>query len=102
NSVYPLFTEVGLKSLVYENASIQLFPNPAKQNVRVQFEVQNGSTKIELMNLQGVVLFSKELNGLTKGKHEMQLNLDQLNLSTGIYFIQLNNGNTFVSKKLIV
>jgi hypothetical protein len=104
NSVYPLFTAVGLSKPVNETANaINLFPNPSKENVKIRFNTNEGNkAQVELINIQGAVLFSKELNNLSKGKHEMQLNTGSMNIAPGVYFIRVKTNGGMVSEKLIV
>lgn len=103
NSVNPLFVAVGLQNVKPKAETfVNVFPNPAKQNVKIQFHSQTGNSKIELMNMQGLTLFEKNLSGLPKGKHELQLNLEQMNLSSGIYFIKISTDNSMLTEKLII
>ncbi|HEY1038219.1 MAG TPA: T9SS type A sorting domain-containing protein [Bacteroidia bacterium] len=103
NSVFPIENAVGLANLnPAKETAVSVFPNPAKQNVKIQFVTQDGNAGIELINAQGSSVFSKELKALAKGKHELQVDLDQLNLVAGVYLVRIITEHSSEIKKLIV
>ncbi|MBK6833643.1 MAG: T9SS type A sorting domain-containing protein [Bacteroidetes bacterium] len=88
NSVYPLFVAVGLPRFYEIENNMNVFPNPANQNVQIRFTVISESAKIELYNAQGITLYTHELKGLAKGEQEFQLNLDKMKIKNGVYFLR--------------
>jgi hypothetical protein len=85
------FTGVKANELV----SFNLYPNPADDVTNVQFK-NNGITTIKLLNVIGAVVYQTEVNG----QGSIQLNLNEL--TKGMYFVELSNGKSSQSQKLIV
>jgi len=69
---------------------INIYPNPVKNELRIDFE---GGSTFEILNLMGQVVS----NGNLINKTIMQTS----NLSSGVYLIKLKLGNTFEYKKII-
>lgn len=84
-----------------ENSSlIQLYPNPATDNVNVQFDLnQNSDVEINVLNLNGQTLYSKKLNRIQKGEQNIELPVS--NLSSGIYMISVKTNDGKYLGKLI-
>ena len=82
------------------NASVSVYPNPAVgDNVKLAFNNIEGKTIVRLISLNGKVI--NEMNYDVKStKNEYLLNLN--NSAPGAYFIQIINGDTILSKKLII
>lgn len=79
-------------------SDIEVYPNPAKNKVSVSYARVQGfqQSAISLYNMSGQ-LFSvpvKAENGLAE--------LDISNLSTGIYYLHIQSGETVIKKKLVV
>ncbi|MFO7656423.1 MAG: serine hydrolase [Bacteroidales bacterium] len=84
-----------------ENLEIQVFPNPVKDNVKVNFNIERKvSVNLNLTDLFG----RKVLNLLNNEIFEAgnyTLGFD-LNLSSGLYFINGQIGEAFIRKNLII
>lgn len=66
---------------------LEVFPNPANQNVTVTFNAGNGErTNLEIMNTVGEVVYAESM-GTLNGEQTLVLDLDEL--SSGLYFITL-------------
>jgi hypothetical protein len=79
----------------------QSYPNPAVDNVNIEFEIDNDSpVKIEICDAQGKLVFIDELGDFTAGVHNYQLNLE--NFSSGIYYYTLFTNKSNLTKKLVV
>jgi hypothetical protein len=75
-----------------------LFPNPANNNVTVNFAVNQGQASIEVKNVLGQV---QRIMPLTPGSKSTNLNV--ADLPSGIYFVSLkSNGNIIDTKRLVV
>ena len=75
--------------------SFENYPNPSKNLTYVSFKVRH-KTKINLsvLNAQGN-LIKKIIQNETRtyGKYIEQINLDELNIPNGLYFIKLEMNN---------
>lgn len=73
---------------------LKVYPNPVQSDFLV--ELPQNATQILLFNSSGKVLYHKTVSGNTKIRiHELQ------NSPSGIYFLKINTGNSFLSKKIV-
>lgn len=80
---------------------VNLFPNPAKaDNVKLQFNNIEGQTIVRLATLNGKVISEHSYNVNATKSQVYELPLD--NYAPGVYFVQVVNGETVISKKLII
>lgn len=80
---------------------VNLFPNPAKaDNVKLQFNNIEGQTIVRLATLNGKVISEQSYNVNATKSQVYELPLD--NYAPGVYFVQVVNGETVISKKLII
>lgn len=83
------------------SADVSLFPNPAKvDNVKLQFQNIEGQTIVRLATLNGKVISEQSCNVNATKNQVFELPLD--NYAPGVYFVQVVNGDTVISKKLII
>ncbi len=92
---------VGINNLL-SNSHFELtaFPNPATENIVVNFFSENVSnTIIELIDVQGKIVqhFNEEASS---GNHSIELNT--ASLSAGLYFIKVQSGSFSKTEKIIV
>lgn len=80
----PLSVNESLES----NLSYRIFPNPANSFVTIQINPDHLGASYKISNQLGTVILSGELN-LEHTKINVQ------DLSTGIYFVEIGNNNTF-------
>ncbi|MFK8007981.1 MAG: T9SS type A sorting domain-containing protein [Saprospiraceae bacterium] len=84
---------------VLNGASLKVFPNPVDDNMNIQIEIrQNTNLNISVNNLLGKTIFleNKDLN---EGIQTMNINLR--NLPSGIYFLNLSDGQEIISHKIM-
>jgi len=82
------------------SASVNLYPNPTSDLTIAEYVMddEKGINEIELMDLQGRIVYSERLNH-TKGN----VTLQTAGLTPGMYFVSAkNNGRAILVKKLIV
>ena len=73
-----------------ENNKINLYPNPVKNEFRIDFE---GGSTFEILNLMGQVVYNGNLIKNTI--------VQTSNLSPGVYLIKFKTGKTFEYKRII-
>lgn len=84
-----------------ENTEMLVYPNPATKNslVTVAFQTeQTGEIKASISTVEGKTISSS----LLQKQSDLQYSLSIDGLPAGIYFIELNNGNTITRHKLMV
>jgi len=82
-------------------STIHLFPNPATDNVRVQFTAQNsGDATLEVVDMNGRLIEMLALDNVVVGTNTVQLNVSDY--ANGIYSIVLRSNNSFNTTKLVI
>lgn len=81
----------------------QVFPNPTADHLNLEFYLRKSAeTRIEIIDSSS--LFQKTIyaNTLQRGNHELNLNLKNWALASGIYFCKIKAGETTTSLKFVV
>lgn len=73
---------------------IALFPNPARDYITIQIAGELQRSTVEIINLQGKVVKSFSLNN-------NQNQLDVRNLSSGVYLVRIQTGESYTNKKIV-
>jgi hypothetical protein len=93
--------DLSVNDELYEQTGFRVYPNPVKNNAKVEFYLNDYSNvKLELFDMNGnllQVIFDGELH---KGLQSIDLELD--NYSAGAYNISLKNKNILINKKIIL
>jgi hypothetical protein len=80
----------------------KIYPNPASSSVNIDFLLQNpGKVDIGLYDINGRLLHTLVNGFLPEGYHNRSVQLNHLNINTGIYLIAFKSANNVVTKKLI-
>ena len=92
-----LKNEVGVNEIDYTIA-VDIIPNPTNGNTLIRANnFDNGQIKIEIKDLLGKLIFSKEI--YANGDFEMQIDLNQY--AAGEYFIVIKSQNHSITKKIV-
>lgn len=78
---------------------VQLYPNPATDQVNLVMNEASGLIKLEIIDLQGCRVLIKDMNPV---QENVPVSLNLAGLSKGVYFLKLS-GDTFLeTKKLVI
>jgi Secretion system C-terminal sorting domain len=81
--------------------NLNIFPNPAKDNMRLRFSTVNPKqTELKIFDVFGKVISVQNLDNLVVGLNELNINVKDL--SNGIYSVQLNQNDFRVSKSFAI
>ena len=84
---------------VLNGASLKVFPNPVDENMNVQIEIRKSTNlNISVSNLLGKTIIT-ENKDFDEGIQTMNINLS--NLPSGIYFLNLSDGQEIISHKIM-
>jgi len=84
---------------IKQNDVLKLYPNPAKKTVSVIYEeLGNKKVEIELLDLNGKVMYSTVVSKNNGFTHEINTS----SLPKGTNFVRVRNNNTLISKMLII
>lgn len=78
-----------------------LYPNPTQGNSTLELQLLNdASISINVVDVTGQSVYSSDVSNFAAGNHKIDINT--ASLSSGIYFVNINNGANSASKKLVV
>lgn len=81
-------TNVGLNDQVADPIGITVFPNPAVDNVRIDFSLVGGrNVSIELFDLTGRQVSTMNVNTATNGMHSTTMDVSEL--PSGMYLVRI-------------
>ncbi|MDX5397046.1 MAG: T9SS type A sorting domain-containing protein, partial [Hymenobacteraceae bacterium] len=93
------YSRVAAVKFMSEYSSLQVYPNPAKQEVNLSFEAkENQQVQLQVLNMQGQQVIQLPFEA-TAGANELKLQLE--NLTPGMYLINVT-GSTFNSRSKLV
>ena len=97
--IYLMPTDINENSMLNE---LSVYPNPANEKATISL-ISNSNEKINytLFDALGKLIEERELNIIT-GINTLDINVNQLQLSKGVYFIKLISSGKQITKKLIV
>jgi len=99
-SSLPCYSVVGINELNASNASINVYPNPAHDNVNVAINTKvNAKAVVTIYNAIGQRV-DEFANNYTAGTHTFTVNT--ANYQAGIYFITANIDGKLYSQKVII
>lgn len=75
--------------------SVQLYPNPSRGQVHIEFTALEHTAQVRVINLAGQVMHSSQMNAA-----RMQLDLSAL--SGGVYLLQVEYGQQITTHKLVL
>lgn len=81
---------------------VRLFPNPAKEEIKVQFVLTDfeSHVQISLLDSQGRTKVSRKLKDMAEGVHTVSVQL-ALPPAAGMYVIQVQTGNATVAQQIM-
>jgi photosystem II stability/assembly factor-like uncharacterized protein len=85
---------VGVKEGLNALKSINIYPNPANNEVTIESPLLTADTRISIFNTNGKHVIEIQATAL-------KTRIDISNLSPGVYFVKLQNKNTVEVRKLI-
>jgi len=98
NAKIAIINRVSLNKV--ENEQIQVYPNPAQNNLRVKTSnLNNGQLNILLFNALGQEVLKNKFD-LTNDTNEFELSISDI--SEGIYDLQLMNKGKIYTKKISI
>lgn len=77
-------------------SSIRLFPNPAKDVVKISLDNSSDNTRVSLVDLTGKIIFDRSV----PKNNEITLNVG--NLPRGYYFIRIFLNNETITRRVIL
>jgi Ca-activated chloride channel family protein len=101
---YPDTKETGAKSNKYLEIE-SVYPNPCQKSVNVVIHTRDdtyGNLSLKLVNAQGKHFYSLTENVVGHTTYSHNLNLSQLNVESGVYFILVQFNDEIITYQIIV
>jgi hypothetical protein len=102
NGTAVLFSNtIGINESAIESSTLNIFPNPAKDNLNISFELKSkSSVKIEVLDMTGRLVISADYGVKNAGVYAEKINID--GLGSGMYLLNIRTGNGLAAKKVFV
>ncbi|MBN1924268.1 MAG: T9SS type A sorting domain-containing protein [Prolixibacteraceae bacterium] len=75
--------------------SVKIFPNPTTGQFKIELTSFDKGTSVRILNLSGSIVKTIEVEN-------SKFNIDLSTVRKGIYIVQCNDGETIISKKIVV
>jgi hypothetical protein len=89
---------LGVEENALENM-ITLMPNPVSDNLKIQFAGVEGDVTLEVMNIQGQVVYTERYMNVTGNENK---SVDVSSLRKGMYIVKFMTSNDVATKQVIV
>jgi len=97
---YTTGISVGVENIEGKSKYVNVFPNPAKQNINIQFElVQDGTVEMEFYNVSGKKVKELRLKNMNKGQQSIAVDLSDLH--SGLHVVQIKTADAYNIVKLL-
>ncbi|MES2287916.1 MAG: PKD domain-containing protein [Bacteroidota bacterium] len=90
---------IGIESAIMLNAAVTVYPNPAKDNVTIEFSALTENAQLKIVNVLGQTVYN-EIIIASSGKKVKQINTS--NFTKGVYTVVIETSSEKVLKKLVV
>ncbi|MCB0850931.1 MAG: T9SS type A sorting domain-containing protein, partial [Bacteroidetes bacterium] len=103
SSCYTQPVEVEITTSIHDQilTGVSVYPNPFDSNVLVELQLdQTDDIRLEVVNLQGKLIYSLEKINIPAGIHQITWNAPS-NLAQGLYMLNLRTKNGFYNQKLL-
>jgi hypothetical protein len=96
-----LTNTIGINESVIDASTFNIFPNPAKDNINIYFELKSKErVSIEMMDISGRMVKSADLGKKDAGNYQERINVEEL--TSGMYLLNIRTENGSVSKKIFL
>lgn len=93
---------VNNKELVISSPKMLAFPNPVKDKLTLEFETgESDKAGVQIFDMYGRLVRSSEWKVLIEQEVTINLPLNEYDLNSGVYLIQLKNGSKVFDKKIV-
>ena len=83
--------------------SLSVYPNPFSATSKICYSLKDsGTIKLELYNLRGQKVKTLISEGKAAGEHELDMDLTDLNLASGVYVLRASSNGARAGRKLML
>lgn len=89
--------------IVKESLTMQVYPNPSKGLLNITLHnTSEGEHSIEVFDVFGKLIYKTQENNNQGSEFKSEINLTDLNLSNGLYLINISTANQILSQKVMI
>jgi hypothetical protein len=82
---------------------LTVFPNPSNGQLNINFEnAIDSKYNVEVFDIYGKLIYKQEVLNATGNVFNTEINLSNLNLSNGLYLINVNSDNQNTSQRIVI
>ena len=83
--------------------ALSVYPNPFRATSKICYSLKEpGPVKLELFNLRGQKVKTLISASKAAGKHEMDMDISDLNLASGVYILRASSNDSSTGRKLML
>jgi hypothetical protein len=102
-TIYTTQTSVGIKPLAKNENGFSVYPNPASENVSVEYTlITEAKISISVYNVLGVKVAELLNSKQTAGKYKQTVNIGSYDLNAGVYFISLIKDGNISTQRVVI
>jgi hypothetical protein len=96
--------EIGeMSNQISDNLNLTLFPNPSNGQLNINLKnAQDTKYNVEVFDVYGKLIYKEEVMNITGSEFNTEINLTSLNLSNGLYLINVNSDNQKSSQRIVI
>jgi PKD repeat protein len=99
NKKHSNFVVNGISSLLSDDLGMKIYPNPAKDNLTIEFAPLEKNAKLKLINMLGQTVYNEVI---IASAVKTVKQVDTGNLSKGVYYVVLETATKTMTKKLVI
>ena len=85
------------------SVKITIFPNPSNGQLNINLKnAQDTKYNVEVFDVYGKLIYKEEVINITGSEFNTEINLTSLNLSNGLYILNVKTDNQILSKRIMI
>lgn len=99
-NMLPLDISLGEREIIAEE-NVRTFPNPATKYLNIQYSLfEDADVNIEVRNILGNTVITSQYSPRSNQQYSQKFDISEL--SSGLYFVTINSGDSKITKKIQV
>lgn len=100
-AIHNFFATIGVGENNSRVTSMSAFPNPATDNVQIDFELtQNSDVTLQIVNTLGQIVRETQMGEVAQGKHTTNVSVSDL--EAGVYFFRITTAEGVVARQVVI
>ncbi|MCF8379845.1 MAG: T9SS type A sorting domain-containing protein [Bacteroidales bacterium] len=101
-AVFSDFPTSARNEFIEPSEKLSVYPNPFKNDFTIQFNLAGNSEVVfKIFDVTGNEISYSLIQEFQKGKHNLTIESTELNITSGIYFLQMTANNEVLTRKIV-